>query len=144
MASYKSPGMCSEDEDFTRDQEQLRPQVGDDVEDEDCCAESGSFLALFASNKGGHLGVARYDEEDCSFEVLQLPHDQDCQGLSMLLQQVSLKSRQLPLAPQNSSMTALVLPVLDADWAPILLFGIVTECARQPKLGAHHVHISHV
>ena len=107
-----TPGRCSDDEDFSRDQEPLRSRVGDDAEDEDCCAESGTFLALFASNKGGHLGVARYDEEDCSFEVLQLPHDQDCQGLSMILQQVSLKPWQLPLAPQNLSMTAASCPAL--------------------------------
>ena len=87
-------GMCSDDEDLlVHDKEPLGD--GDD-EEEDAGADWGSgnnadssnFLSLFAANTGGHLGVARYDEEACAFEVLQLPFDQDCQGLNMLFQQV--------------------------------------------------------
>lgn len=63
-----------------------------DSEDHDEHAP-GCCLALLPTT-GGHLGVARYDEEDCTFELLQLPHDQDCSGLKLIFEQVvSLSGR---------------------------------------------------
>ena len=32
--------------------------------------------------------MARYDEEDLVFELLQLPHDLDCHGLKLIFEQV--------------------------------------------------------
>jgi len=65
-------------------------QVGRNKDDEDgsyAMGESGCFLAVLPSHTGGHLGVARYDEEDLVFELLQLPHDLDCHGLKLIFEQ---------------------------------------------------------
>ena len=56
--------------------------------------------------------MARYDEEDLVFELLQLPHDLDCHGLKLIFEQVKallVTTSKLPLNIRSSraSMKAL-------------------------------------
>jgi hypothetical protein len=64
-----------------------RDSDDDDEQGASCAGPPGCCLALLPAT-GGHLGVARYDEEDCVFELLQLPHDQDGSGLKLICEQV--------------------------------------------------------